>query len=113
MRRMVDKAEYVSPTDLAAAVYTKTQADNLFATKSMIVSVFNYKGVKDTYADLPASGNVTGDVWSVTALSGEFFAWNGTVWVDLGNNNDPVVLTSAEYAALSPVVATTFYFIKE
>lgn len=47
----------------------------------------NYKGTKATKADLPASGNVQGDVWHITA-DGSEWAWNGTAWEELGTALD-------------------------
>ena len=57
--------------------YTKTEVDN------KVSSVLRYKGVKAAVANLPTSGNVVGDVWHVTATSGEY-AWDGTEWQELG-----------------------------
>lgn len=57
--------------------YTKTEVDN------KVSAVLRYKGVKATVDALPSSGNVTGDVWHVTATSGEY-AWDGTEWQELG-----------------------------
>lgn len=57
--------------------YTKTEID------AKIASVFDFKGTKATVADLPATGNKTGDVWHVTADSSEY-VWNGTSWEELG-----------------------------
>ncbi len=50
-------------------------------------SVMNYKGTKDTTAALPTTGNKTGDVWHITADSGEY-AWDGTQWQELGSTID-------------------------
>ena len=61
--------------------YTKTEIDG------KISGVFHYKGTKATVAQLPSSGNVTGDVWHVTATNGEY-AWDGTEWQELGSNVD-------------------------
>ncbi len=108
MRRMYDRSEVADP----ANHYTKTESDTKYATKAQIASVFKYKGTKATVSALPASGNTTGDVWAVTDEGNELYAWNGVSWDDLGNNNH-VVLTSAEYTALDPKSAITFYFIKE
>ena len=54
-----------------------------------------YKGSKDTYADLPAEGNVIGDVWNITTAdathgikAGDNVAWNGTGWDVLGGAID-------------------------
>ena len=57
--------------------YTKTEVDN------KVSAVLRYKGVKATVANLPTTGNTTGDVWHVTATSGEY-AWDGTEWQELG-----------------------------
>ncbi len=57
--------------------YTKTEVDN------KVSAVLRYKGVKAAISNLPTSGNVTGDVWHVTATSGEY-AWDGTEWQELG-----------------------------
>ena len=61
--------------------YTKTEIDN------KLTSAMRYKGEKETYADLPTSGNVTGDVWNIATAdadhgikAGDNVAWNGTTW---------------------------------
>jgi hypothetical protein len=53
--------------------YTKTEIDN------KVSSVFNYKGTKAAVANLPTSGNTTGDVWHVTATDSEY-VWDGSQW---------------------------------
>lgn len=108
MRRMYDRSEVADP----ANHYTKTEADAKYATKAQIASVFNYKGTKATASALPASGNTVGDVWVVTDEGNELYAWNGTSWDDLGNNNH-VVLSSAAYAALEAKSAITIYLVTE
>lgn len=57
--------------------YTKTEVDN------KVSAVLRYKGVKAAVSNLPTTGNTTGDVWHVTATSGEY-AWDGTEWQELG-----------------------------
>ena len=55
---------------------TKTITLNLddYAKKSDVVSasaeVYTYKGTKDTFAELPATGNKTGDVWNIRIAGG-------------------------------------------
>lgn len=49
-----------------------------------ISAVLKYKGTKATIANLPSSGNTTGDVWHVTANNGEY-AWDGSEWQELGS----------------------------
>ena len=83
-------SKYITP----AAVDTKIN--------TALGSVLKYKGTKSSTADLPTSGNNTGDVWNITSASaatetlpkvnaGDNVAWNGTTWdvlagtVDLSN----------------------------
>lgn len=65
----------------SADVYTKSEVD------SLVTGVLHYKGTKTTVAELPSSGNKTGDVWHVTADGGEY-AWNGTAWEPMGSEID-------------------------
>ena len=73
----------------------KTTVAETYATKSEISAAFIYKGSKDTYAELPSSGNKTGDVWNIVAAdpthgikAGDNVAWNGTAWDVLGGVTD-------------------------
>ena len=61
--------------------YTKTEIDGLVA------GVLHYKGTKASVANLPTTGNVTGDVWHITA-DGSEYAWDGTIWQELGTAVD-------------------------
>ena len=90
--------------------YTKAEVDGL------VSSSFHYKGSVDTYAELPSTGNVTGDVWNVAQANvaagvkaGDNVAWDGTKWdvlagvVDLSAYTptaDFVPMTNAEVDAL-------------
>lgn len=104
---LAGKVDKVSGKGLSTNDYTpeeKTKVSNLpdnandtFATKteltSAVSSVYKYKGTKATYADLPSSGNTTGDVWNVTASHGNVpagtnWAWNGSAWDALGGEID-------------------------
>ena len=73
----------------------KTTVSNTYATKAEVASAFIYKGSKDTYAELPASGNKTGDVWNIVnadpthgVKAGDNVAWNWTAWDVLGGVTD-------------------------
>lgn len=73
----------------------KTTVAETYATKSEISAAFIYKGSKDTYAELPSSGNKTGDVWNIVnadpthgVKAGDNVAWNGTAWDVLGGVTD-------------------------
>lgn len=73
----------------------KTTVAETYATKSEISAAFIYKGSKDTYAELPSSGNKTGDVWNIVTAdpthgvkAGDNVAWDGTAWDVLGGVTD-------------------------
>lgn len=63
-----------------------------------VASVYRPKGSKQTYADLPTSGNKIGDVWNVvephttpngqTIAGGTNYLWTGTEWDALGGMLD-------------------------
>lgn len=53
--------------------------------RTLASSAFHFKGGKDSYDDLPKTGNTQGDVWQV---GDKEYAWNGTTWVELGFNID-------------------------
>ena len=81
------------PTTVAqltdAAQYAKTSEEiciekyGQYAKKADMTNVYKYKGSKTAKAELPATGNTTGDVWNVEA-DGMNYAWNGTEWDNLG-----------------------------
>jgi hypothetical protein len=70
--------------------YTKTEVDG------KVTSVFKWKGTKATVGDLPSIDNTTGDVWHVTADSGEY-AWNGSAWEPLGGIVDLSTYATKSY----------------
>lgn len=81
----------VSSTATSTLASAKTYTDQQINTK--LSSALKYKGSKDTYADLPKTGNQVGDVWNVVvaygnAHAGTNWAWNGTVWDPLGGTID-------------------------
>ena len=59
-------------------------------TVSTSAEVFHYKGNKLKLTELPASGNTTGDVWSVGPADAEgstLYAWDGDEWINIGGPN--------------------------
>lgn len=59
-------------------------------TVSTSAEVFHYKGNKTAMSQLPASGNETGDVWSVgaeNASGSTLYAWDGDEWINIGGAN--------------------------
>ncbi len=71
--------------------YAKTASiEGTYAKKTDISGVYKYKGTKESYSALPTTGNVTGDVWNITAAdethdikAGDNVAWDGTKWDNL------------------------------
>lgn len=57
--------------------YTRGEIDN------KVSAVYKFKGNVPTYADLPATNQVVGDVYNVND-TGINFAWNGTEWDNIG-----------------------------
>ncbi|HPQ79100.1 MAG TPA: hypothetical protein PLG47_01445 [Candidatus Dojkabacteria bacterium] len=57
--------------------YTKTEIDN------KVSAVYKFKGSVNTYADLPATNQVVGDVYNVND-TGINYAWDGTEWDNIG-----------------------------
>lgn len=57
---------------------------------SAVGSGLSFKGAVAAVADLPASGNEAGDMYSVTASApdGGNYAWDGTQWVKLAETVD-------------------------
>lgn len=48
----------------------------------------NYKGIKETVAELPQDGNEVGDTWYVKEDS-SMYMWNGSAWDSLGEVTPP------------------------
>lgn len=69
----------------------QTASDVQTAIASAVSSAYIYKGSVPAMADLPASGNATGDVYDVQA-TGMNYAWNGTAWDPLGSYVDTSTL---------------------
>lgn len=57
--------------------YTKAEVDN------RTTAVYRVKGNVPTYASLPSTGQITGDVYNVVD-TGINYVWNGTEWDDIG-----------------------------
>lgn len=53
----------------------------------LVSGMLHYKGTKATVSALPGSGNMTGDVWHITA-DGSEWAWDGSSWQELGTTVD-------------------------
>ena len=73
----------------------KTTAAETYATKAEMASALTYKGSKDSYSELPVSGNKVWDVRNIVnadpthgVKAGDNVAWNGTAWDVLGGVTD-------------------------
>lgn len=105
-----------TPTQLYQAANKKYVDDNI---ASYLVGVYTYKGSKDTYANLPATGNNVGDVWNVED-TGTNYAWNGTNWDSLsanvldstGNSTVQAMSQKATTDELNKKVNTSDNFVK-
>lgn len=113
---------------LQGTVRTNTPIDNLDCANkkyvdeniaTYLVGVYTYKGSKDTYANLPATGNNVGDVWNVED-TGTNYAWNGTNWDSLsanvldstGNSTVQAMSQKATTDELNKKVNTSDNFVK-
>ena len=94
---LATKTELNSKADASALnnYVTTATANSTYAKKSDISNVYKFKGTKNTYAELPTSGQVTGDVWNITTAdakhgikAGDNVAWNGTEWDNLSGTVD-------------------------
>lgn len=97
------KVDKVEGKGLSANDYTKDEVD------AKMSSALEYKGSKDTYDELPTTGNKKGDVWNIVNAdaahgvnAGDNVAWNGTTWDVLAGTVD---LTA--YMLASDLVAIT------
>ena len=92
------------PTYTAAEVGALSidDANNNFAKKSDITSIYRPKGTKPTYDDLPTTGNEAGDVWNV-ASDDMNYAWtvDGT-WDPLGSK---IEISSISNDTIDQIVA--------
>lgn len=91
------KTELNSKADVSALnnYITTATANTTYAKKSDISNVYKFKGTKNTYADLPTTDRVIGDVWNITNAdaehgikAGDNVAWNGTAWDNLSGTVD-------------------------
>ena len=68
-------------------------ATGVAGVKAELGSALTYKGSKNSYSELPSSGNTKGDVYNVVAANGNTpagtnYAWDGEAWDPLGGTVD-------------------------
>lgn len=73
--------------DRMKELYNKPNARTIAEALPDITGAMHYRGTKAAVADLPSSGNATGDFWHITA-DGSEWAWDGSEWQDLGSTID-------------------------
>ena len=62
-------------------VYTKSEVD------AKVSGLYKFKGSVETEADLPKSGNITGDTYNITS-TGANYTWDGSSWDKLSETID-------------------------
>lgn len=79
-------------------------ANNNFAKKSDISTVYKWKGSKDTYDQLPTEGNAVGDVWNVKDTDMNYGWTEEGIWDPLGSHVEISAITNE---AIDSIVAGT------
>lgn len=110
------RVQTTSPSEDLDAANKKYVDDAIVAH---LVGVYTYKGSKDTYANLPATGNNVGDVWNVED-TGTNYAWDGTNWDSYsanvldstGNSTVQAMSQKATTDELNKKVNTSDNFVK-
>ena len=94
-----DKATTLAGYGITDA-YTKTEVD------AKVSSVYRFRGSVATYANLPTTGQVVGDVWNVED-TGANYAWSGSEWDKLSETVDLTpYLTKADAARTYATITT-------
>lgn len=94
-----------TPVPRATADASGNDISTTYALKSEITNIMTYKGTVAAEANLPSSGQSTGDTYNITAASsygpaGTNVAWNGSAWDALGGAFSIASITNQEIAAL-------------
>ena len=94
------------PTYTAAEVgaLSLDDANNNFAKKSDISTVYKWKGSKDTYDQLPTEGNSVGDIWNVKDTNMNYGWTEDGTWDPLGS---PVEISPITNEAIDSIVGET------
>lgn len=77
---------YATTSDMNTALASKldsTTAESTYVKKTDMSGVYKYKGSVASIQDLPATGNISGDVYDVQS-TGMNYAWDGSKWDQLG-----------------------------
>ena len=110
----VNVIESITVDNVAQTITNKVVALDLsaYAKTSDLTAVYKYKGTC-TYATLPTTGQVQGDVWNVTDAhgttpAGTNYAWDGTAWDPLAGTVDlsPYLLSATASSTYVPKTVT-------
>lgn len=90
-----------TPVARATADASGNDISDTYARKSDIGGVYKYRGSVAAVANLPSSGQSTGDVYNIESASaygaaGANVAWNGTAWDTLGEVFSVDSITNAD-----------------
>lgn len=90
---IVDNLESDASDKALSAAQGKVLMNEINTVAGKLTGVYAYKGSKATFAELPAEGNVSGDVWNVEEAhdghpAGTNWAWNGSEWDALAGSID-------------------------
>lgn len=98
-------------SDLTNDSTYQTLAQMNAAINSAVASAYKYKGSVATVADLPASGNVAGDVYDVQS-TGVNYAWTGTAWDALGSYMDTSAFWTSQSGQTNTLQAMTIQEVR-
>ena len=84
------------PTYTAAEVgaLSLDDANNNFAKKSDISTVYKWKGSKDTYDQLPMEGNSIGDIWNIKDTNMNYGWTEDGTWDSLGGISEIPIISN-------------------
>ncbi|MCQ2598177.1 MAG: phage tail protein [Treponema sp.] len=88
----LDEAGNVIKVNMLDVVQKKlTEGYNITISADGVIScdikTMTFKGSVSTFADLPETGNTTGDVWNVTTESSNY-CWDGETFIPIGSSVD-------------------------
>ena len=106
--KAVDVTVPTKTSDLGNDSGFQTASQVSSAIAAALASAVTYRGTVATYAELPSTGQSTGDMWNVSA-DGMNYVWSGSAWdaqaptVDLSGlveDSDVTIVTNAQINAL-------------
>lgn len=117
---LTNDSGFQTSSDVSTAITTalangndpyQTESDVADAIDTALTSAMTYKGTVATVADLPASGNKTGDMYNVAA-TGMNYAWNGSAWDEMAPTIDTSVFWTSTAGQSNSLTAYTYAEVK-